>query len=717
MNLQDDKKKVYKTATIALIVLILGMIGSIVVLRDYVQRSIHNERTLFLEAQTETTRTLINELIAQKVDYARICRRVIETQDPGGRSLDEYMSDLQSELYMQDTRLILIDSNTVWHGTDGAQGRISKPQYYGNNLSAELIYITIGSDVSSESIVVRERLQNPVIIGSGSSAVRIDYCAVVYYAEGLQKQISVAFPYEGNSFILDENGLMLYKNFELDRLVDGTNVFSKYLKVDFKYGETGQQQLDRLKAGDTTVGEFTIPDGDYFICSSPLDYNNWYVSFVVPSSTLAAGSYLGGMFLFVGLICVLFSVGIITAILLMINNHESSKLLKVQKEANAYLEKAAVAKGEFLSNMSHDIRTPINGIIGMTMIAEKEKNPPKTEECLRKIDISSKYLLSLVNDVLDMSAIESGKFTITPKPMEIKELLNECMTIIHGQIHGRDLQVISDFDRLIHGSVKADELRLRQVFINILGNAVKFTPEGGKIWFRAVEEDSADDRVWLRFEIQDTGCGMSEEFLKTIWDRFSQEGESARTKYKGTGLGMAITKRLVELMGGEIRVESRLGEGSTFTIQISFERCEPVQKAEKEAGKQSIDGVRILLAEDNDINREIAVELLTDSGAVVDEAVDGRQALEKFRNSPEGTYDLILMDIMMPEMNGKEATVAIRALARKDAATVPIVAMTANVMEADVKAGMECGMNAYLTKPINLEKLLNTIAEQVRKKG
>lgn len=381
---------------------------------------------------------------------------------------------------------------------------------------------------------------------------------------------------------------------------------------------------------------------------------------------------------------------------------------KARAEIEAALKKAEAAssaKTTFLSNMSHDIRTPINGIMGMVSIAKQEEMSPKAASCIEKIDGASRHLLSLINDVLDMSRIESGKTVISFESLDIRTLIDNCSSIICGQLQNRDIEYIVDYEGIKNPYLLIDSLHLRQVLINILGNAVKFTPDGGKISFITTETESDGEYTELKFVISDNGCGMKPEFLDHIFEAFSQENGGSRAKYKGTGIGMAISKSLAELMGGTILVESELDVGSTFTVILPF-KIDTVHEIKAPETVVSIKGTKVLLVEDNELNAEIAQSILEDEGIKVTLAENGRQAVETFESNPPGTFDIILMDIMMPEMNGYEATKAIRDLNREDAAAIPIFAMTANAFEEDKKAALEAGMNSHISKPIDFSVLL-----------
>ena len=387
------------------------------------------------------------------------------------------------------------------------------------------------------------------------------------------------------------------------------------------------------------------------------------------------------------------------------------------QDALAKAQHASRAKTTFLNNMSHDIRTPMNAIIGFTNIALKQQPKPEIRDCLEKISESSEHLLTLINDVLDISRIESGKTKATPAPVDITKVTDAVLDITKGFLLNRDLTFTVRRAKPDCPYVLADAMRIREILVNILSNAVKFTNDGGSIRFEADCQPGADARhIILRYRISDTGVGMSEEFLARVFDDFAQEENGARTQYKGTGLGMAITKQYVDMMGGIISVESRKGFGSTFTVELPTELTTKERVGHQEAPQATdcLNGIRVLLAEDNDLNAEIAEIQLKELGMTVTRAIDGKQAVECFANNPANTFDVILMDIMMPRMDGYEATKAIRSLEnRPDGAVIPIIAMTANAFAEDVQASLDAGMNGHLSKPIVIEEVIKTIAQNL----
>ena len=368
------------------------------------------------------------------------------------------------------------------------------------------------------------------------------------------------------------------------------------------------------------------------------------------------------------------------------------------------------AKTEFMNRMSHDIRTPINGNMGMVDIIRKNRDDrEKVDDSLDKIQLSTRHLLELVSDVLDMSKLEAGMFEIHEDAFDISELMDEVAALVDAQLAESGITHRKHRSNIHHTALKGSSLQLRRIMVNLLSNAIKYNKSNGTIDTYAEELSCDGTTVWYEFKIVDTGIGMSEEFIKEqLFKPFTQEKNDARTLYRGTGLGMSIVKALLDKMGGSIEVESQLGEGSTFTFRLPFkvdENAIETKKEEQSSVEQKLEGKQILLVEDNEINMEIAEFYLKELGIVVDKAWNGQEAIEKFEESAPGTYDLILMDIMMPVMGGREAARRIRTMERPDAETVRIYAMTAQVSSESVHKCLTSGMNGHIAKPIDESKL------------
>ena len=381
-------------------------------------------------------------------------------------------------------------------------------------------------------------------------------------------------------------------------------------------------------------------------------------------------------------------------------------------------EAKTTAKNDFLANMSHDIRTPMNAIIGYTNIAKSRLDEPEVvEDSLEKIGSSSHFLLSLINDVLDISKIESGRMQINEGECDLAAVLHRIEDITYLQAQNKSLIISYDHSSVQHYMVRGDEMRIEQILINIVSNAIKYTPNGKSVALIAEEEPSEDPgKNHYRFIVRDTGVGISEEYLPHIFDSFTREQSTLVNRTQGTGLGLAITAKVVELMGGTISVKSKLGEGSEFTVDLDLEAAEevkPDQPSQEAESGEALTGMKILLVEDNDINAEIAKMVLAQKGAEVDRAENGQVGFDQIRAKGEGYYDAVLMDIQMPVMNGYEATEAIRSLPGDYCRNLPIIAMSANAYEEDVRTCLDIGMNAHIAKPFQPEQLYKLLEQLV----
>ena len=399
----------------------------------------------------------------------------------------------------------------------------------------------------------------------------------------------------------------------------------------------------------------------------------------------------------------------ITILLIFVNNQQRLLQKKTQDA-----EAAVRAKSEFLSHMSHDIRTPINGMMGMLDIAQAHlNNPEKMDLCLSKMRGAADQLLSLINDVLDMSKIETGSIQLVEEPFDMIRLLNGTLAVQEIIASEKSLTIEQDIEGAIeHPCVCGSPNYVRSILVNIISNAIKYTNPGGDIFVSARELSCDGEYVEFEFIVSDTGIGMSEEFAEHIFEPFTQEHAENRSSYQGTGLGMSIVKNLINKMKGTITLETKQGEGSTFTITLPV-KLDMVcfEETETEEEETSIEGMKILLVEDNDLNLEVAQYILEDAGAEIIVARNGLESVELFEQSESDSFDVILMDVMMPVMDGLTATKRIRKLKRKDARTVPVIAMTANVFNEDIIAAKEAGMNEHIAKPLDFDKLIHTLAK------
>ena len=459
--------------------------------------------------------------------------------------------------------------------------------------------------------------------------------------------------------------------------------------------------------------------GEVMLYAAVIDGTDYHLVGYVPKTAVMEG--VQGISALVILVFAILAAMVFLGGFLLIGLERKSRESDALREAARIAEKSSAAKSEFLSNMSHDIRTPMNAIIGFTNLALRvPSDTPQVTEYLGKIRSSSDHLLSLINDVLEMSRIESGKIELEEAPCLLPEILRDLHTIIIGQVEAKQQELTMDEVNVVNEGVCCDKLRLNQVLLNLLSNAVKYTPDGGTIAVRVEQLESEDpERGVYEFRVKDNGIGMTPEFAAKVFDAFEREHSSTVSRIQGTGLGMAITKSIVELMGGEIWVNTEKGKGSEFVFRVSLRLQEEQPEQSAESGESaaptvSFAGRRLLLVDDIEMNREIAVAVLEMNDFTVEEACDGTEAVEKVTHAEPGYFDAVLMDVQMPTMNGYEATRAIRASGTPNA-NIPIIAMTANAFEEDKKAALAAGMDGHVAKPIDVEKLMGVLGTILQK--
>ena len=645
-----------------------------------------------------------------------------------------------------ESTLIFLQENGKAITTDGTKLRVDMPSKLlldlrnGYNIG-KLVSLDYNQK-KKDGYLVAIPCQEYTIKGETYTAI-----GTLYDHSKLDSMLSVK-SYNGNAylFMLDNDGNITYTNQKEDKFF--RNYFLlKHLKGDQAITEEEADSLQKKLDGREQGVELVESDKPYYLGYCPIENNNTMLICIVEKSVVdnVLKDYQKTIgfttLLMAGFILLLFA-GLFYSISRRSlaeqkaeyekrNNEIQTQAMKEMEESNKKLKKAKdittealqtaenanKAKTDFLSNMSHDIRTPMNAIIGMTsLIRHDAGNKAKVIEYADKIDISSQHLLGIINDVLDMSKIEAGKTVFKYTDFSILDFITELNTIFHSQIDEKNQTLTIIKENIRHEWVNGDQVHLMQIFSNLVSNAVKYTQEGGKIQF-LVEECETKSSVYAkyRFLVSDNGMGMSADFKDTIFDAFTRAESSMTNKIQGTGLGMAITKNLVEAMGGTIDVESELGQGSCFEVLIDLRIAEDrfvssAEQAEKdEPAGNVLKGMRFLCAEDNELNAEILMELLKIEGAECTICENGKRVLEAFEQSAPGDYDMILMDVQMPVMNGYEATKAIRRSSHELAKTIPIIAMTANAFSEDIQHSLAAGMNAHVSKPVEMKVLEKTI--------
>ncbi len=730
MNTVSKKRPTGWLRGAAMSVLLLVSVVVILVMAGFYYVELDNqlfvERSKHLREITEKVADIFDITIARSWDGVNTLEQFLSMEGMQARTEDELMQRLQDMSRFrasQDNIFLLLDNDFGYYASDGSKGYWRElPMIMNNQSRTQELITTLPYQNSSLTYLcfLKQLPEKFVLEAAGKS---ITYVMLAVDIHSINDGFSVnTFGSSNYTYIVNRDGRALFIPDGADSRFKAYNIVNALEEEKFIHGGNVEDLRASVRGLDPIVLEFRSDGIDYFVSCHSVGGEGWNTLMFVPSSILgdSADHMLGStrrFFLVLGALLIFdFSL-----LVFYLTDNRNRRLMEQKEESNRILKEAAEeaqsanrAKSEFLSHMSHDIRTPINGIMGMTEIALKNvSDAVRVEDCLGKISNSSQHLLSLINDVLDMSRIESGKVTVNSAPMNMIATIEECASIIDGQLQNRDVGLIREFGDFAHPNLIGDELHLRQILINILGNAVKFTPDGGRIYFRVRETESADGRAHFHFEIEDTGIGMKPAFLQHIWEPFAQEDGGNRTNYMGTGLGMAITKQFVDMMGGTITVESQLHEGSIFALQLCFDIDEHAVAATEtpEETEYHLEGMRVMLVEDNELNAEVARFMLEEAGVTVTCVENGRLALEMFQNQAAGSFDVILMDIMMPVMNGLDAARAIRALDRPDAKTIPIVAMTANAYEDDVRHAREAGMNGHLAKPIDTRLLYRTLGE------
>ena len=645
-----------------------------------------------------------------------------------------------------ESTLIFLQENGKAITTDGTKLRVDMPSKLlldlrnGYNIG-KLVSLDYNQK-KKDGYLVAIPCQEYTIKGETYTAI-----GTLYDHSKLDSMLSVK-SYNGNAylFMLDNDGNITYTNQKEDKFF--RNYFLlKHLKGDQAITEEEADSLQKKLDGREQGVELVESDKPYYLGYCPIENNNTMLICIVEKSVVDnvlrdyQKTIVFETILMAGFILLLFA-GLFYSISRRSlaeqkaeyekrNNEIQTQAMKEMEESNKKLKKAKnittealqtaenanKAKTDFLSNMSHDIRTPMNAIIGMTsLIRHDAGNKAKVIEYADKIDISSQHLLGIINDVLDMSKIEAGKTVFKYTDFSILDFITELNTIFHSQIDEKNQTLTIIKENIRHEWVNGDQVHLMQIFSNLVSNAVKYTQEGGKIQF-LVEECETKSSVYAkyRFLVSDNGIGMSADFKETIFDAFTRAESSVTNKIQGTGLGMAITKNLVEAMGGTIDVESELGQGSCFEVLIDLRIAEgrkvvlTAQEEIDEPDSNTLKGMRFLCAEDNELNAEILMELLKIEGAECIICENGERVLEAFEQSAPGDYDMILMDVQMPVMNGYDATRAIRRSTHELAKTIPIIAMTANAFSEDIQYSLAAGMNAHISKPVDMKTLEKTI--------
>ena len=706
-------------------------------LRSFFMKQAEQERSSQLEEMSSQLRVNLHynlethwNLVASIKDYVNA--QSFSSKEQAQQGIKEAEGIFHTELY--GCRIMLLDAMGRGYTTDGEVGIWDDLKYLADG-AVKHTFVTDTSNVKGTYLAFSHKLQSTVASERG---LRFTHMVLLKEISTIRKYYTTE-SYGGHAatYIINRNGTLAYYDADNEDILGVRNVFKALREGTYagsKDFATMRQQLNNYGIATASV---LLKDNEYYYCLAKMAEYDMTIMLLVPAEYVAVSTMT--MLQSALRIQVVFTVLLLGLVLLalisIVRAERSSKMIKIEKETNQKLNKlrvaaedalkvaesASKAKSTFLSNMSHDIRTPMNAIIGFATLALDDiRDGKKVEDYLSKILSSSKHLLGLINDILDMSRIESGKVVLEEQETDLVTTLQELQSIMEGQAKERKLKLHVDYSNLRDRHVYCDKTRLNQVMFNLLANAVKFTSEGGSIWLTMSQLEptyEVEDRAIYEIRVKDTGIGIDKAFIKHIFEPFERERTSTVSKIQGTGLGMAITKNIVDMMGGTIEVESQKGVGTEFIIRLELRLQAEAGAANEEGAKQhshaegvaEFAGKRLLLAEDNELNREIACMLLSKYGFVIDTAENGQEAVDLVAASAPGYYDLVLMDIQMPVMDGHEATRKIRSLENKVLAKVPVVAMTANAFDEDRKAAKECGMNGFISKPIHMQEVVQAL--------
>ena len=637
-----------------------------------------------------------------------------------------------------------MDASGRYYTEHGSMGLLREMDYLADS-PQRVSYVSNSLTVNDSRMVFLEQLATPITLQSGEKEITLRYFGISQSMTQLNDYFRYD-AYENNNsvYVLDNNGFKLF-NANDTELLKGHNVYTVLSQMSYLHGSSFAEAKEQLARTGSCYSNAVLDGTEYFYALRQMKNAQWTLAFLVPAEYVAVNTQKLvniAMGIIIGFAVVLSITAISVGWFFL--REKQRRELRVEKEANLRLEqyniqltkandemrkaqviaadalqtaeRASKAKTDFLSNMSHDIRTPMNAIIGITILMKNELHQPeKLAEHLGKLESSGQLLLGIINDILDMSRIESGKTTLNVEKMNLPKQISQLDSIIRQQA-GQRSQTFTVESHLQHENVLADPNRLKQVLMNILSNAVKYTPTGGHIRLELDELPRNEHYARYRFVVQDDGIGMSEDYQKTLFEPFTREEKSGTNKVQGTGLGMAITKSVVDLMGGSISVESATDKGTRFEVVLEFPidtEADTVQEAQMlpEEGEiaSPLSGMKFLCAEDNAINAEILQMLLEASGASCTICSDGQEIVDTFAGVKPGDYDIILMDVQMPIMDGLEATRRIRSGENPLGKTIPILAMTANAFLEDMQKSKEAGMDEHLSKPVDIRALEQTV--------
>ena len=743
MNNNLYKKLLWGTGFVIVAVILTLFIMS----QTYIQNLVYHERLNQMEEVTHQMFRSLEDVIDTHWDEVNVqCNYLYCTPLKTDTEFYRYLKKLSelSNYHERQIELVAVDSDGHYYTENGGMGLLREMNYLADS-PQWVSYVSNSLTVDDSRMVFLEKLSTPITLQSGEKEITLCYFGISQSMTQLNDYFRCD-AYENNNsvYVLDDNGFKLF-NANDTELLKGHNVYTVLSRMSYLHGSSFAEAKERLDRTGSCYSNAVLDGTEYFYALKQMENAQWTLAFLVPAKYVAVNTQklVSIVMIIIIVIAMVFSVITVFVGWFLLRQKQQQEL-QAEKEANLRLEqynihltqvndelrqaqdiaaealqsaeRASKAKTDFLANMSHDIRTPMNAIIGITTLMKNELHQPeKLAEHLGKLENSGQLLLGIINDILDMSRIESGKTTLNVEKMNLPQQISQLDSIIRQQA-GQRRQTFTVNTHLQHENVLADPNRLNRVLMNILSNAVKYTPTGGHIRFEVDELPRNEHYARYRFVVQDDGIGMSEAYQKTLFDPFTREERSGTNKVQGTGLGMAITKNIVDLMGGSINVESTTGKGTRFEVVLEFPidaEADTVPEAqvlpEEEEETSPLYGMKFLCAEDNAINAEILEMLLEANGASCTICSNGQEIVDAFASVKPGEYDMILMDVQMPVMDGLEATRRIRSGENPLGRIIPILAMTANAFLEDMQKSREAGMDEHLSKPVDIAALEQTV--------
>ena len=737
-------KKLFGGFGFVIIVLLLTLF---VMSQTYIQNLVYHERLSQMEEVTHQMFRSLEDVIDTHWSEVNVqCNYLYYTPLKTDTEFYRYLKKLSelSNYHERQIELIAVDSAGHYYTEHGRMGLLRGMKYL-ESAPQRVSYVSNSLTVDDSRMVFLEQLSTPITLQSGEKEITLRYFGISQSMTQLNDYFRCD-AYENNNsvYVLDNEGFKLF-NANDTELLKGHNVYTVLSRMSYLHDSSFAEAKELLDRTGSCYSNAVLDGTEYFYALKQMENAQWTLAFLVPAEYVAVNTQKLVNIVMV-IIIAFAAVFSVTAVFVgwFLLREKQQQELRAEKEANLRLEqyniqltqandemrraqevaaealqsaeRASKAKTDFLSNMSHDIRTPMNAIIGITTLMKNELHEPeKLAEHLGKLESSGQLLLGIINDILDMSRIESGKTTLNVEKMNLPQQVDQLDSIIRQQA-GQRLQTFTVETHVQHENVLGDPNRLNQVLMNILSNSVKYTPIGGHIRLEVDELPRNEHYARYRFIVQDDGIGMSEAYQKTLFDPFTREERSGTNRVQGTGLGMAITKSIVDLMGGSISVESATGKGTRFEVVLEFpidaeaDHAQQVQALPEETEETSpLSGMRFLCAEDNAINAEILEMLLEAKGASCTICSNGQEIVDAFASVKPGEYDMILMDVQMPVMDGLEATRRIRSGENPLGRIIPILAMTANAFLEDMQKSREAGMDEHLSKPVDITALEQTV--------